>query len=267
MVVNLFARARCFTSGACILMLGITAVACSKSGDTPEDPFVPGDDVSTGVYHVVNLVADTNATSSSDAQIMYFSLEQNKMVPASQQYSTNWDIAFGGIYNSSIYVNNGQSKPGFPGYGGPGKGRMFLVTDKKFDKQYYDTLSYKPTVLPIPVRLFDSAFNVVEAVPVSDDKFITNNLISLDHFQGSGDGWGYYDFYGALFPDNPKKAHIVYTMPRTLIIKTTKGHYAKIVISSIYKDSPANPTRDNKPGFLTFKYAIQMDGSNNLDIH
>lgn len=266
MVLHLFAHARFLKPGACLLMLCITAVACSKSDDAPQDPFVPGEDVSTGIYNVVNLAADTNATSASEAKIMYFSLEQNKVVPASQQYSTNWDIAFGGIYNSSIYINNGQSKPGFPGYGGPGKGRMYLIVDRKFDKQYYDTLNYKPATLPIPARLFDSSFKVVKTVPVSDDKFITNNLVSLDHFQGSGDGWGYYDFYGSLFPDNPKKAHIVYTMPRTLIIKTTKGHYAKVVINSIYKDSPADPTRDNKPGFLTFKYAIQMDGSNNLDI-
>ncbi|RXK86475.1 HmuY family protein [Filimonas effusa] len=241
-------------------------LACSKSDDAPVDPFVPGQEVATGIYSAVNLAADTNATSGSDAAIMYFSLEQNKMVPASQQYTTNWDIAFGGIYNSSVYVNNGQSKPGFPGYGGPGKGRMFLVVDRKFDAQYYDTLKYIPNVLPIPGKLFDSALHVVKTVPVADDKFITSNLISLDHFQGAGDGWGYYDFYGSLFPGDAKKAHIVYSMPRTIIVKTTKGHYAKIVISSIYKDSPANPNRDNKPGYLTLKYAIQMDGSTNLDI-
>lgn len=252
--------------GVTILLFGNIATSCSKNGDAPEDPYVPGSEVKTGKYTAVNLAADTNATSASEAQLMYYSLEENKVVPASQQYTTNWDIAFGGIYNSSVYVNNGQSRTGFPGYGGPGRARIYLVVDRKFDKQYYDTINYVPTVLPVPVKLFDSAFSIVKTVPVPDDKFVTNTLISLDHFQGNGDGWGYYDFYGTLFPGDPKKAHIVYTMPRTFIIKTTKGHYAKVMVRSIYKNSPENPTRDNKPGFLTLTYAIQMDGSTNLDI-
>jgi hypothetical protein len=88
----------------------------------------------------------------------------------------------------------------------------------------------------------------------------------LDHFQNNFDGWGYYDFYGSLFPDDPKKAHVVYAMPRVIVVKTTKGHYAKVIIENIYKDNPAAPSRDNKPGYVTFRYAIQMDGSKNLDI-
>jgi hypothetical protein len=270
MVFNLFRvfvlPGRSVFNGLVAVLLVGGMVACSKDDAPPGEPFVPGDAVKTGVYTAVNLAADTNATSGSNAKIMYYSLEQNKIIPESQQYTTNWDIAFGGIYNSSIYVNNGQSKPVFPGYGGPGRASMYLVVDRKFDIQYYDTLTYVPKILPVPVQLFDSAFRVVKTVTVADDKFVTNDLISLDHFQSSGDGWGYYDFYGTLFPGDAKKSHIVYTMPRVIIVKTTKGHYAKVVIRSIYKDSPVNPNRDNKPGFLTMKYAIQMDGSKNLDI-
>jgi hypothetical protein len=162
-------------------------------------------------------------------------------------------------------VNNGQAKLSL-GYGGAGKGGMYLVVDHKFDVQFYDTLNYVPTVLPVPAQLFDSALHIIKSVGIADAQFISNNLISLDHFQGSGDGWGYYDFYGTLFPNDAKKAHIVYTLPRAILIRTAKGHYAKIVIKSIYKDAPANPNRDNKPGYLSFSYVIQMDGSKNLDI-
>ncbi len=69
-----------------------------------------------------------------------------------------------------------------------------------------------------------------------------------------------------MFPDNPQKKHVVYTMPRVMIVKTHKGHYAKLIMENIYKDSPANPDRTNKPGYITFRYSIQMDGSTNLNI-
>src|SRR5690606_19352724 len=100
---------------------------------------------------------------------------------------------------------------------------------------------------------------------VDESRFRTRD-IGLDHFQSDQEGWGYYDFYGSLYPDNPKKAHVVYTMPRVMIVKTHKGNYAKVMIENIYKDNPADPDRDNKPGFVTFTYAINKEGGKNLDI-
>lgn len=249
----------------CCCLAAVCLAACSKSNDAAPEKEDPGT-VSTGVYAIVNLAADTLATSAGDAKPLYYSLEQKKVVPESERYTTNWDICFTSIYNSSVYANNGKAK-GTPGYGGPGNGAVYLVVDRKFDHSYgYDTTHFKPNVLPIPLNLFEQAFHVVKTVPVADEAFNTKDAVSLDHFQGSLDGWGYYDFYGSLFPGNPKKSHIVYTLPRTMIIRTANGRYAKITIQSIYKDSPENPTRDNKPGFVTFKYAIQMDGSKNLNI-
>lgn len=252
-----------------LLCCGLAAsslVSCSKSDDAATPPPEEKIIVKTGVYTKVNLAADTLATSASDARPMYFSLEQNKVIPESERYSDKWDICFTSIYNSSVYANNGKAK-GTPGYGGPGNGGIYLVVDEAFDKSYgYDMENHKTTVLPIPLTLFDQAFAAVKTVPVADDKFNTKDAVSLDHFQGSPDGWGYYDFYGSLFPGNPKKAHVVYTLPRTMVIKTATGKYAKITIKSIYKDSPEDPSRDNRPGFVTFKYAIQMDGGKNLDI-
>lgn len=234
--------------------------ACSKK-DTP--PVDGGNSLPTGVYRVVNLVADTTATSAGNAVSMYYCLEENKVIPESQRQTGRWDIVFYGIYNSSVYPNNG-SAVGSPSYGGPGNARIYVVVDRKFDAQYYDTLNFKPKTLPIPRSLFNAAFDAIKTVP--DESKLGTRDVGLDHFQGEADGWGYYDFYGALFPGNAKKSHIVYTMPRVMIVKTHKGHYAKVMIENIYKDNPEDPTRDNKPGFVTFKYAIQMDGSKNLDI-
>lgn len=239
----------------------LVVTGCSKKSDPAPAP-VDGNAVATGVYRVVNLAADTTATSGSNAVSMYYSLEENKVIPESQKQTGRWDIVFYGIYNSSVYPNNGAAV-GSPAYGGPGNARVYVVVDRKFDVQYYDTINFKPKAFPIPRSLFNTAFDAVKTV---DESKLATRDVGLDHFQGESDGWGHYDFYGALFPGNAKKAHIVYTMPRVIIVKTHKGHYAKVMIENIYKDNPEDPTRDNKPGFVTFKYAIQMDGSKNLDI-
>lgn len=248
-----------------LLLCGIVMLAaCSKDNDPVPPGPEPGDSttVETGVYRIVNLVADTNATSAGDAASLYYSLEENRVVPASQRQTGKWDIVFYGIYNSSVYPNNGAAA-GSPAFGGPGNAKIYVVVDRKFDAQYYDTLNFKPKVLPIQRSLWETAFNAVKTA--EDDKLLTRD-IALDHFQNEFDGWGHYDFYGTLFPGNPKKSHIVYSLPRVLVIKTHKGHYAKLIIENLYKNNPDNPTRDDKPGFVTFTYAIQMDGSKNLDI-
>lgn len=245
-----------------LVAIALLLFACKKETAKPEPE--PGDGVPTGVYVLNNLAADVNATSSSDAKTLYYSLEENKVIDESHRFTTHWDVAFGGIYNSSIMINNGKSSVS-PGYGGAGTGALYLVVDRKFDAQYYDTGKYYVKTLPIPINLFDESFKGVTTAP-DDSRMKTNTLISLDHFQGTGDGWAYYDFYGSLFPGNPKKTHVVYTMPRTFVIRTNKGNYAKICIRSIYKDKPENPDRDSKPGYLSFTYAIQKNGSKNLDI-
>lgn len=253
------------TATAMLLLAG-SLVACSKNDGNKEivDPGGNTVTVPTGVYKVVNLVADTNATSAGNATDLYYSLEENKVVPASLKQSDKWDIAFSGIYNSSVYPNNGTAN-GSPGFGGPGTARIYVVVDRKFDAQYYDTINFKPKTLPIARNLWNTSFDAVKTVSVTDGQMVVRDA-GLDHFQSNFDGWGYYDFYGALFPDNPKKTHVVYSMPRVILVKTNKGHYAKVIIENIYKDNPENPNRDNKPGYVTFRYAIQMDGSKNLDI-
>ncbi|RAJ06654.1 heme-binding HmuY-like protein [Chitinophaga skermanii] len=249
---------------AILLLIGsVVMTACSKeNNDTTPAPGPTGPSVATGVYTVTNLVADTSANSGGNAEVLYYSLEENKVIPASQRQTGNWDICFYGIYNSSVYPNN-SGAVGSPGFGGPGKAKIYVTVDRKFDAQYYDTLNFKPKTLPIPRALWTTAF---AAVKTADESNMQTRDIGLDHYQNEFDGWGYYDFYGTLFPGNEKKTHVVYALPRVMIVKTHKGHYAKLIIENIYKDSPIDPNRDNKPGYVTFTYAIQMDGSTNLDI-
>ncbi|NSL88715.1 hypothetical protein ECE50_017875 [Chitinophaga sp. Mgbs1] len=243
--------------------------ACSKSDDnkntgTPGGGTEGREPVKTGVYTVVNMQADTAANSAGSARTIYYSLEENRIVPAAQAQTASWDIAFTGIYNSSVAPNNGNAANS-PGNGGPGKGALLLLRDASIESRYFNDNNNTPKVLPVPKALFDEAFVNVKSVTYPDTDFMTNDYVGLDHFMGTGFGYAFYDFSGALFPGNPKKAHIVYTFPRVILIKTAKGKYAKLQILSVYKDSPANPDRDNKTGYLSFRYAIQMDGSKKLD--
>ncbi|MDJ1505239.1 HmuY family protein [Xanthocytophaga agilis] len=249
---------------AVIAGLSVTSCADSDDNNTP-DPQEPVE-VTTGVYKVVNLAADTTATSSENANTLYYSLENGKAVSSSMSQTDQWDIAFLQTYNSSIAANNGKGLYS-PGYGGPGKGGIYLVINQDVDAAYY-TSAGKP-IKEIPdSTLFQQAFSAIKTVPVSDDKFLISDYIGLDYFQGSGAGWAWYDFYNELFPDRPasEKAHVAYALPRPIIVRTAKGNYAKVIIYSVYKDAPANPDRSNKAGYITFSYAIQKDGSKNLDI-
>jgi hypothetical protein len=242
--------------------------ACSSDDPAPADETEDPDEEEpvSGIYTVANLAADTLATSAGDATPLYFSLEQNKVIPASEVQTGNWDLAFLSIYNSSIAANNGAATTS-PGYGGPGKGGIYLLQYEDIDSQYYDE-GGKP-LKALPARsLFEDAFTRTTTVTIADDQFLTGKRIDLDYFGGTKSGWAYYDFYGQMYPDRPsnEKAHICYAMPRPILVRTAKGNYAKVILYSMYKDAPADPDRSHKAGFLTFKYAIQKDGTKNLNI-
>ena len=243
----------------------VAACSTSKDTTTPVVP-VPEDTttIHTGVYELANVAADTNANSSNAAKAFYYSLEDQKVIPASQVQTTNWDLAFTGTYNSSIYANNGKAQYS-SGFGGPGKGGIYLEMNNGIDAMYYNGEGQVLKMIP-PRSLFDSAFSLVKTV--NEDLFKTNESVGLDHFSGSGDGWAYYDFYGSQFPEQPYDSvtHVCYNMPRTIVVRTAKGNYAKVIIYSIYQYAPIIPTRSYKPGYITFKYAIQKDGTKNLDI-
>lgn len=253
-----------------ILLFGSTILttlalfSCKKESEpapAPEEkPIV------TGVYFLKNLVADSAATFASGAKPFYYSLEEGKIIPAAQAQTANWDICFNGTYNSNVCANNGSITTS-PGYGGPGKGGISMVVHNDLDAIYYKGPAQP--IKSIPARsLFDQAFAKVTTASVAEGKWETDGMVGLDYFQNTTPGWAWYDFFGELFPSRPADsvAHVAYALPRSFIIKTAKGNYAKVQIYSFYKDAPETPTRSNKPGFITLKYAIQKDGSQNLAI-
>lgn len=249
----------------CAMVTSLLTVSCKKSNSGGSDDS-GGSTVTTKVYHLNNLVADSSATYSNGAQPFYYSLETNKIIPSSQAQTSNWDLCFNSTYNSNVCANNGAISTS-PGYGGPGKGQIYMVINPAIDTTYYagEALPIKM----IPARtLFDQAFAAVKTASVADGNWVKSGVVGLDYFENSLPGWAYYDFSGALFPDKPSSlvAHVAYALPRTFIVKTAKGLFAKVQIYSFYKDAPEVPDRSYKAGFITMVYAIQTDGSMNLDI-
>ncbi len=254
--------------------------SCSKSEDVVETEIVaplpalkPITVTASGEYTVTEVAGDTVTTmngkdvddNGSDFKPLFYSLEDGRVIPKEYANTDKWDIAFTGIYNSSIWANNGtvifdNGNKG-PGYGSPARGGIYLVVDKTVDAKYYDETKHQPKQVPIAKSLLDEAYNNVTAVPITDDKFLSKEYLTLDYFLGSGSGYAFYDFYGSMFPGDNTRAHIVYNLPRTIIIKTAKGNYAKLIIYSFYKGQPTSPTLDNEAPYLTFKYTILKDGT------
>ncbi|WP_143708673.1 HmuY family protein [[Flexibacter] sp. ATCC 35208] len=247
------------------LLLAVFLFASCSDKDKKDDPALPDLPAVTvtasGTYTVNNLIGDTIARAGGSAtfKTVYYSLEDGRVIPDAYATTDKWDIAFASIYNSSVWANNGTATYN-PGKGGPGKGGIYLVVDSAVDKQYFDYENQRPAAVPIAQSLMEEAFNKVTTVPVADADLLINGYLTLDHFNGSTNGYAFYDFYGQMYPGDSEKAHVVYGLPRTIIIKTAKGNYAKLMIYSFYKDNPANPDIHTAAPYITFKYTINKDG-------
>nr|WP_068891681.1 HmuY family protein [Pedobacter panaciterrae] len=253
-----------------ILMIAALSSSCSKDKTIPEKelPLLPAVTVTATGEYTITLKGDAEAkmnTGDGNFKPVYYSLEDGRVIPEEYAATDKWDIAFTGIYNSSIWANHGEAmfdngNKG-PGYGSPAKGGIYLVIDKDVESKYYDESKQQPKQVPIEKALLDEAYDNVKTVGIADNQLISKGYLSLDYFLGSGAGYAFYDFYGAMFPGDKNRAHIVYNLPRPIIIKTARGNYAKIIIYSFYKDSPVSPTLQSEAPYITLKYTILKDGT------
>ena len=191
---------------------------------------------------VEDLAGDTGASMNDgvdgkekrDFRLFLFRLSDQKQTwvrtaADSAQYlkTTDWDLAFAGIYNSSIYVNNG-SHTGTPGFGGTGVSGVLMV-----GQPYH---------------------NVTEAP--ADAAFTASSIKVIGQETGTGTGWFTYS----------SSTHLVQPVKsRTYILKLNSGKYAKLEIINVYKGNPPVVTDLYWPApYFTFRYFVQADGSRNL---
>ncbi|SMG28544.1 HmuY family protein [Sphingobacterium psychroaquaticum] len=252
---------RYYTIVMCLLVL--TGSSCSKNNDTTPDDETPTDE------HMFNrLITVSNfgeslpegAAPDSEQEPIFFSLEQNQAVNQSLKRTNRWDLSFSSVYRSYVGGNNGSDKFNF-GFGGPGQGAVLLVK-KKFED-----------VIDIPKS---EKFNTLSDAFGPDENGDIGQTI----------GWYLYDFSGLLVRDGEfDNQHIAYALheelpitttngvkktiePRTIILRTAKGNYAKIRIRSLYKNElkKENWKRKTEKPFFTFDYVLAKAGSTKFEI-
>ncbi|MFD2969029.1 HmuY family protein [Sphingobacterium bambusae] len=243
----------------CLFTLIFMSAACSKDDDPRQEPLPEEEAADPALFNTLVRVNNLQATQSNEtsaASTLYFSLETKKQYTAEHAQTRNWDLAFSGLFNSFLSGNNGQNSNNF-GFGGSATGGI-LIVEKSFDE-----------VIDIP----------------SDNDFKTGStLVGTDNYGdfGEGMGWYLYDFEGSIVRDGAtQNQHVAYALvnpltlsngtvvkPRTIILRTAKGNYAKIRILSCYKDllEPSLWLKDAPKMYFTFEYVLVPAGSSSFTI-
>ncbi|WP_018675664.1 HmuY family protein [Riemerella columbina] len=101
----------------------------------------------------------------------------------------------------------------------------------------------------------NKAYEEVKEAPADSEMKrddMVDGEVKLAITKGSGNGWYNYDI----------SSHVIIPIKnRTIVIKTADGKYAKMKITSYYKDAPENPTMTTPSGYYHFTYAYQTNGS------
>lgn len=253
-VSAVFVRAGRIIIGCCIVAF---VASCTKDDDDPTEEVVNPDYYT--LLRVENLpIGPTDEGSEPNEFGFYlYSLSAHKAIPQSEANSTKWDLAFGSdFFTSFLSGNNGSDQTNY-GAGNGGLGGIAII-EKSFDD-----------VDRLPA---DIVFKTGGDVIGTDD----------EGFFGQGMGWYLYDFNGDIVRDGAEEdGHISYALseplllsngtivnPRTVIVKTARGDYAKIKMISCYKDLfKQEQWKKGKPiMYATFEYILIPGDSNTFEI-
>ncbi|WP_400261034.1 HmuY family protein [Sphingobacterium sp. SG20118] len=226
----------------CYICICLLFASCNKENVDPNKQLEDG--VSTIISDLAGDVeayvgngaaGNGNPKEKRDFHTFLFRLSDKKQTWLKNEADSNanfakkdWDIAFSGQYNSTLYVNDGTVNS-TPAFGNGSKHKIVLV------KQAYDQVDTAPS---------DNDF---------EQKSINGVSAILDD---DSQGWYNYDMV----------SHLAKTaLGRTYVIRLSNGKYAKLQMISMYKGAPAAVTDLNWPApYFTFKYFVQEDGSKNL---
>ncbi|RZF61353.1 HmuY family protein [Sphingobacterium corticibacterium] len=210
------------------------------------------------LIRVENLpIAPTDEGSEPNESGFYFySLSENKSITQDAVKSSKWDLAFGGMFTSFLSGNNGTDE-GNRGVGSNAIGGIAIV---------------------------ESTFDDVKQLPAGIEFKTGKDVIGTDDQGafGAGIGWYLYDFDGKLVREGAEEdKHVAYALaepitkkdgavikPRTVIVKTANGDYAKIKMISCYKDlfSQEEWKRGEAIMYATFEYVLIPGDRNTFEI-
>ena len=155
--------------------------------------------------------------------------------------TADWDIAFTGEFNSTVWLNNGRTRVG------PATGSPVTRSSLMMYEYGYDFMNEAP----------EDAF--FDARPPD------NLRIGYNSQFGPGENPWYE--YGTTFIAKPYPYRAYYLRLQRIDPATGKStfQYGKLQLISMYKGAPEVLTDRNWPSpYLTFRYFIQQDGSRNL---
>jgi hypothetical protein len=244
-----------------VLLVSGLMTACKKEAESAgtdtgiDTTTTPTDTVFYKLIRVQNFVATTSDDVNAVPATLYYSLESKKEIAAGYAKTRQWDVAFGGLYNSFLSGNNGSNGSN-NGSGSSGVGGILIL---------------------------EQAFDAVTTIP-NDAQFKTGaNVTGTDDAgdYGQGIGWYLYDFGGAHVRNTEyENQHVAYALadtlrlangtkinPRTVVVKTAKGNYAKIRMISCYKDlfKQSEWRRSAPHMYFTFEYVLVPAGSTKFE--
>lgn len=155
--------------------------------------------------------------------------------------TNQWDLAFTGEFNSTIWLNNGRSKYG-PATGSP--------------------------VTKTSLIMYEYGYEFMDEAP-DDDFFDARpaDQMQIGYTSQYGPGTNAWYEYGATFIAKPFPYRAYYLRLETINPQTGQASfkYGKLQLISMYKGAPEVLTDRNWPSpYLTFRFFIQPDGSRNI---
>jgi len=209
----------------------------------PEDP----DSKFFKLVRIENLGFDTTQVDddpTAPKPTVFFSLEEGVIKAPAYAKTNRWDLAFGHLYNSFLSGNNGNDPKNY-GSGANSAGGICIL---------------------------EQNFNDVASVPQASQFLTGRDAIGTDDAGtfGTGIGWYLYDFGGTIRGDGSyEKQHVAYALAdtRTVVVRTARGHFAKIRMISCYKDAFTADQwfRDTPHMFYTFEYVMVPAGSTRFE--
>lgn len=201
---------------------------------------------------------------------LLFSLERFRIIHPGYKISDRWDLALGGSFGVSISGNNGSRRG--VGYGSSSIGGYDIL----------DTLYSQVEDLPSDLNIAEPGMSTLDAQGAAGSgvaPFVYTfggNFIRPDKVVNLGsqdpelahEAYMYAHMIYALsedllkaFPDAQNVQRAGPLRPRTLIVRTARGNYAKLEFLSYYKDTldPKEMKRDqrNSPfGYFSFRYIL-----------
>lgn len=257
---TIFTASSVFRKISLFLLAGLftgAVVSCSKDDDGPIDDGKDNENYYK-LIRVENLpIAPADEGSEpNDFGFYLYSLSENKTIPQGEVSSAKWDIAFGGTSTSFLSGNNGAEEYNY----GAGSGAIGGIA------------------------IIEEAFDEVGRVPADIVFKKGGDVIGTDDagFFGQGMGWYLYDFHGDIVREGAEEdGHVSYALsepltlgdgtvinPRTVIVKTANGDYAKIKMISCYKDlfSQEEWKKGEPIMYATFEYVLIPGDSNTFEI-